>query len=145
MTLDEIKHLIEFLKEHERSEFELEQDGVKIRIKSGQHNHHGVDNRQTFKVKCDPRCTRIGEFIRRKSIDELPQLFNVLLGDMSLIGPRPPLPKEVAWYKTHHMKRLAVKPGDPLQEHPAFGVLTHHAYGVLIARHTDHHLKQFGV
>jgi lipopolysaccharide/colanic/teichoic acid biosynthesis glycosyltransferase len=76
-----------------------------------EHNHHGVDNRQTFKVKCDPRCTRIGEFIRRKSIDELPQLFNVLVGDMSLIGPRPPLPSEVAWYKTHHMKRLAVKPG----------------------------------
>lgn len=74
-------------------------------------NHHGVANKQTFKLKADPRCTRIGEFIRRKSIDEMPQLLNVLLGDMSLIGPRPPVPKEVAWYQTRHMKRLAVKPG----------------------------------
>ncbi|GGI67227.1 exopolysaccharide biosynthesis polyprenyl glycosylphosphotransferase [Shewanella gelidii] len=64
-----------------------------------------------FKMKQDPRITRIGKFIRKASIDELPQLWNVLKGDMSLVGPRPALLSEVAQYETHQRQRLAVKPG----------------------------------
>jgi lipopolysaccharide/colanic/teichoic acid biosynthesis glycosyltransferase len=64
-----------------------------------------------FKDPNDPRITKIGKFIRRYSIDELPQLFNVLKGDMSLVGPRPPLPSEVAEYESHVHRRLLVKPG----------------------------------
>jgi exopolysaccharide biosynthesis polyprenyl glycosylphosphotransferase len=64
-----------------------------------------------FKIKNDPRVTKIGKIIRRFSIDELPQLINVLKGDMSLVGPRPPLPREVREYTLEDRKRLHVKPG----------------------------------
>lgn len=64
-----------------------------------------------FKMQHDPRLTRVGKFLRRYSLDELPQLFNVLKGDMSLIGPRPPVPGEVAQYDPHEYKRLDIKPG----------------------------------
>lgn len=64
-----------------------------------------------FKMKDDPRVTKVGKFIRKTSIDELPQLWNVLKGDMSLVGPRPSLPKEVAQFEEWMYKRLEVKPG----------------------------------
>lgn len=64
-----------------------------------------------FKIKDDPRVTRVGKFIRKTSIDELPQLINVLKGEMSLVGPRPPIPREVERYTDYQMQRLFVKPG----------------------------------
>ena len=64
-----------------------------------------------FKSENDPRVTKIGRFIRKTSLDELPQLWNVLRGEMSLIGPRPPLPREVVLYTPHQMERLMVKGG----------------------------------
>ena len=64
-----------------------------------------------FKMKDDPRVTKVGKFIRKTSIDELPQLWNILKGDMSLVGPRPSLPKEVAQFEDWMYKRLEVKPG----------------------------------
>jgi lipopolysaccharide/colanic/teichoic acid biosynthesis glycosyltransferase len=64
-----------------------------------------------FKVPYDPRITRLGRWLRRSSIDELPQLWNVFWGWMSLVGPRPPLPSEVALYEKHHYGRFDVKPG----------------------------------
>jgi lipopolysaccharide/colanic/teichoic acid biosynthesis glycosyltransferase len=75
-------------------------------LKDNQHSN-GI----TFKIKNDPRITRVGHYLRRYSLDELPQLFNVLKGDMSLVGPRPPVPREVALYTLADRRRLEVKPG----------------------------------
>ena len=64
-----------------------------------------------FKIENDPRVTKVGRFIRKYSIDELPQLINILIGDMSIVGPRPPLPSEVVMYSEYDMQRLKVRPG----------------------------------
>ena len=64
-----------------------------------------------FKMSCDPRVTRIGSFLRKYSLDELPQFLNVLTGDMSIVGPRPPLASEVSQYELPHLRRLDVLPG----------------------------------
>ena len=72
--------------------------------------HNEMDG-PVFKIKEDPRITRVGKFIRKTSIDELPQLFNILRGDMSIVGPRPAIPHEVAEYSHYHKQRLLVKPG----------------------------------
>ena len=82
-------------------------DKIKEKLQQQNESKDGV----IFKMKHDPRITRIGRFIRRYSLDELPQLFNVLIGDMSLVGPRPPIPSEVAQYTLEDRKRLDVKPG----------------------------------
>jgi lipopolysaccharide/colanic/teichoic acid biosynthesis glycosyltransferase len=73
----------------------------------------GVDesSQATLKMAVDPRITRVGRFLRKISLDELPQLFNVIRGEMSLVGPRPPLPYEVAVYQDWHKRRLEAIPG----------------------------------
>lgn len=73
--------------------------------------YNEIDGGITFKMKNDPRITPIGKFLRKTSLDELPQLFNIVRGDMSLIGPRAPLPEEVLKYSNKDMLRLTVKQG----------------------------------
>ena len=86
----------------------LNADALKASLKA--QNEHG-DLGITFKMKMDPRITRIGRFIRKFSLDELPQFYNVLIGDMALVGPRPAVVAEVARYDDHARRRLAVRPG----------------------------------
>jgi lipopolysaccharide/colanic/teichoic acid biosynthesis glycosyltransferase len=79
-------------------------------LRKGLESKNEVDG-PVFKIKDDPRVTRIGKFLRKTGLDELPQLINVLKGEMSLIGPRPPLQTETKLYKRWQLRRLSVKPG----------------------------------
>lgn len=81
------------------------------RLSSLKKSHSKDSNSVLFKLADDPRVTKVGKFIRKWSIDELPQLFNVIIGNMSLVGPRPPLPDEVELYDDHVHRKFLVKPG----------------------------------
>lgn len=74
-------------------------------------SEHNETTGPVFKIRNDPRVTPVGRLLRRSSMDELPQLWNVLRGEMSLVGPRPPIPEEVSQYSMRDLQRLAVKPG----------------------------------
>lgn len=85
----------------------VDAEALKAKLLENNQHQQGV----TFKMKDDPRITRVGKWIRKLSIDEFPQFYNVLRGDMSLVGPRPPVPQEVRLYHAPHLRRLTVKPG----------------------------------
>ncbi len=90
----------------------IHRDAYKKNIEGISEANAGETDKPVFgKVKNDPRVTRVGKFMRRSSLDELPQLINVLKGDMSIVGPRPPIPYEVEEYDIWHRKRLDMKPG----------------------------------
>jgi len=84
-------------------------DAERLKAQLAEQSHHA--DQRTFKVKRDPRVTWIGRILRKTSVDELPQLWNVLKGEMSLVGPRPPIPSEVAQYTLADRRRLDVPPG----------------------------------
>ena len=90
----------------------IHRDYVRQLISSKESHGHTGDSGGAYKIKNDPRVTRVGRFLRRTSLDELPQFFNVLRGEMSLVGPRPPIPYEVMTYDIWHRRRfLEIKPG----------------------------------
>lgn len=103
--------MIKFRSMRANSDPKIHQEFLKQMIKEGDKHELDADGKPVFKMVNDPRITRSGKFIRKTSMDELPQFINVLLGDMSLVGPRPPIQYEVDEYKDWHMKRLYIRPG----------------------------------
>lgn len=90
----------------------LHREAYRKNIDGHEEANAGCEDKPIFgKVKNDPRITKVGAYLRRSSLDELPQLINVLKGDMSIVGPRPPIPYEVEYYDLSHRKRLDIKPG----------------------------------
>jgi lipopolysaccharide/colanic/teichoic acid biosynthesis glycosyltransferase len=103
---------LKFRSMYSNNDYAIHQSYVKQFIANQRHGGEQRDGSAIYKIQNDPRVTKIGAFLRRTSLDELPQLFNVLSGQMSLVGPRPPLPYEFDSYKAWHKCRLlAVKPG----------------------------------
>jgi lipopolysaccharide/colanic/teichoic acid biosynthesis glycosyltransferase len=101
---------------HHNAEEEVHRDFVGAFIRNDQEGMMSLQNdreaqKNQYKLQGDSRITRVGKYLRKTSMDELPQLWNVLQGDMSLVGPRPAIPYEVELYEPWHAQRLAVKPG----------------------------------
>ncbi|HEU4434718.1 MAG TPA: sugar transferase [Pyrinomonadaceae bacterium] len=103
--------LYKFRTMHADADSELHREYQRAFIAGRAEANLGNDQKPAYKLLADPRITRIGKFLRKTSIDEVPQLWNVLLGDMSIVGPRPPIPYEVEAYELWHRKRLDMKPG----------------------------------
>lgn len=96
---------------HANTDSEIHREYQRKFIAGAAEANVGDDDKPAYKLRNDPRITRVGRLLRRLSLDEIPQLFNVLRGDMSIVGPRPPIPYEVEAYELRHRKRLDMKPG----------------------------------
>lgn len=106
----EVFELLKFRSMHLHSDQKAHQETI-LKYMQGQKLNEDCTNGMSYKVVHDPRITRVGRFIRRTSLDEIPQFWNIVRGEMSLVGPRPPLPYEVAAYGPHERLRLSGKPG----------------------------------
>jgi lipopolysaccharide/colanic/teichoic acid biosynthesis glycosyltransferase len=103
-------NILKFRSMHVNSDDSRHREAI-AKYMNGQRLGEGAANDLSYKDVDDPRVTKVGRFLRKTSIDELPQFFNVLRGEMTLVGPRPPLPYEVAFYSPRDMLRLSGKPG----------------------------------